>query len=130
MSGRFENWVKFAEEDLKMAELALKEKMYNPSCFHSQQCVEKVLKGFIEYKGKIHPHTHKLADVLSSLSTDIFEDSKDDIILLDRFYVPTRYPDALPGVLPEGLPSEKDAKEALETARVVLERAKKALGGE
>jgi len=128
MRGRFENWIKFAEEDLKMAELALKEKMYNQTCFHSQQCVEKVLKGFIEYNGKISPHTHKLADILPLPSTDIFEDLQDAIILLDRFYVPTRYPDALPGILPEGLPGEKDAKEALQIARDVFERAKKALG--
>ena len=38
----------------------------------------------------------------------------------ERFYIPTRYPDALPGALPEGLPGREDAEEALATARQVL----------
>lgn len=45
-------------------------------------------------------------------------------MLLDRFYIPSRYPDALPGTLPDGLPSRDDAKEARQTAmnlRVFLE---------
>jgi len=108
-----------------MAELALKEGIYNQTCFHSQQCVEKSLKGFIAFKGKIHPQTHKLVDILSFASPGPFDDLTDKIIILDRFYILTRYPDALPGTLPEGLPTEKDAKEAIEVARLVFERIKK-----
>ena len=40
--------------------------------------------------------------------------------MLDRFYIPTRYPDALPGSLPEGLPGLDDATQALHIARQVL----------
>ena len=121
----YNKWIAFAQEDLKMAELALKERIYNQTCFHSQQCVEKALKGFIAFKGKIHPQTHKLVDILSFISEGSFDDLIDKITVLDRFYTPTRYPDALPGILPEGLPTEKDAKEAMETAKLVLERVKK-----
>ena len=124
-SKEYNKWIVFAREDLKMAELALRERIYNQTCFHSQQCVEKALKGFIGYKGKIHPQTHKLVDILSSISPCPFDDLTDKIVVLDRFYTPTRYPDALPGTLPEGLPPEKDAKEAIEVARLVLERIKK-----
>ena len=92
----YNKWIVFAQEDLKMAELALKEEIYNQACFHSQQCVEKALKGFIIYKGEIHPQTHKLVDILSSTSPGPFDDLTDKIIVLDRFYTPTRYPDALP----------------------------------
>jgi len=115
-------WFFFAREDFRMAELALKEGMYNQVCFHAQQCVEKLLKGFITYKGDIHPQTHKLADLLSPLSPGPFDTLRDQIIILDRFYIPTRYPDALPGSLAEGLPSAQDAKESLESARMVLKR--------
>jgi len=121
----YKKWITFAQEDLKMAELALKEGIYNQTCFHSQQCVEKVLKGFITYKGEIHPQTHKLTDILSFTSPGPFDDLTDKIIILDRFYIPTRYPDALPGILPEGLPTEEDAKEAIEVAKLVFERVKK-----
>ncbi len=115
------NWLNFAIEDLIMAKLAMREKIYNQVCFHSQQTVEKVLKGYIENKKKNIPRTHKLIDILSVIKENIFEkDLKEKIVLLDRFYIPTRYPDALPGSLSSGLPIENDAKEALETASFVL----------
>jgi HEPN domain-containing protein len=43
---------------------------------------------------------------------------------LDKYYIPTRYADALPGTLPEGLPTEKDAKEAIELATEIFEFVK------
>lgn len=124
MKEEAKRWIVFAGEDLKMAELAFKEKIYNQVCFHSQQCVEKILKGFITFKGEIHPQAHKLVDILSKVGKSPFDDLKDEILLLDRFYIPTRYPDALPGMLPEGLPSEKDAMESLEISKKVFEIAK------
>ncbi|MEW6680600.1 MAG: HEPN domain-containing protein, partial [bacterium] len=88
MKGKSKIWIDFAKEDLLMAELALKEGITNQTCFHSQQCVEKVLKGFIISKGKIHPQSHKLADILSKIDKSPFDDIRDDILLLDRFYIP------------------------------------------
>lgn len=109
--------MRFADEDLKMAELALREGMYNQVCFHAQQCVEKLLKAFIQLKGDAHPRSHKLADLLSSISGSPLDELRGDILLLDRFYIPTRYPDALPGSLAEGLPTKNDAEEAMAVAR-------------
>ncbi|MFQ6078845.1 MAG: HEPN domain-containing protein [Thermodesulfobacteriota bacterium] len=120
MKETVERWLRFADEDLKMAKLAFKEGMYNQVCFHAQQCVEKLLKGFIQFKDKVHPQSHKLADLLSSISESPFDELRGDILLLDRFYIPTRYPDALPGSLSEGLPTEEDAKEAMAVAQAVL----------
>ena len=42
--------------------------------------------------------------------------------LLDRFYIPTRYPDALPGMLPDGFPGQRDARGALDLARQTLDQ--------
>jgi len=119
------NWFVFAEEDLKMAELAFKEKIYNQVCFHSQQAVEKMLKGYLEIKNKLPPRTHKLVDIISLIKDIELKNLKDEIILLDRFYIPTRYPDAIPGSLPEELPVEKDAIEALRIAKKAMKLIKK-----
>lgn len=124
MKGQVRIWFEFASEDLKMAELAFTEKIYNQVCFHSQQCIEKVLKGLMIYNNRMHPQSHKLADLLSALPRAPVDDLRDDILLIDRFYIPTRYPDALPGTLPEGLPTVKDAEESLSIARKVFERVK------
>lgn len=122
MKREVKRWIDFANEDLIMAEIALREKIYNQACFHSQQCVEKLLKGFIEFQGEVHPQTHKLIDLLSVIPKSLLNELRNDILLLDRFYILTRYPDALPGSLPEGLPVKVDAEEAIGVAKVLFER--------
>ncbi len=71
------------------------------------------------HQGRAAPRTHLLADLLGLLEPNPFAASL-GVDLLDRFYLPTRYPDALPGSLPEGLPNHEDASEALDSARQVL----------
>jgi len=78
-------------------------------------------------KGEIYPKSHKLADLLSKIQDSPFDPLKDEILSLDRFYIPTRYPDALPGTLPEGLPSKEDAGEALNTAKAIFKLIKREL---
>jgi len=73
------------------------------------------------------PHTHKLTDLLSFLPKNFHKSKRKEIILLDRFYVPTRYPDALPGTLPEGLPTQKDAEQAIKIARQLSIEVKQAI---
>jgi HEPN domain-containing protein len=120
MNGESERWLQFAGEDLQMAELAMQEAIYNQVCFHSQQCAEKAIKGLLTLQAKTPPRTHLLGDLLTLLDSNPFTTSL-EVQLLDRFYIPTRYPDALPGSLPEGLPTHEDAMEALAVARQVLE---------
>lgn len=116
------NWFSFASEDLKLAELALGENIYNQVCFHSQQGVEKTLKGYLRGNKQRIPKTHLLIDILNiCIGLDSgFSEIKEHCIVLDRYYIPTRYPDALPGMLPEGVPSKEDAECALEMLKEVM----------
>jgi len=127
MSEAIERWLAFAQEDMRMAELALKEGIYNQTCFHSQQCVEKAMKGaLIHHQGETLPRTHSIADLLRLLPEAWFSDARADLIeTMDDYYIPTRYPDALPGTLPEGLPGKPEAEEAIVLARKVVEEVKK-----
>ena len=109
------NWLSFAEEDIKMANSAFKERIFNQTCFHSQQGAEKMLKGFLKARGINIPKTHFLVELLNmcvKIDKD-FKDLQSDCSVLDDYYIPTRYPDAIPGALSEGLPHEKDAKQAM-----------------
>ncbi len=50
-----------------------------------------------------------------------YETLLDDCKKVDRYYIPARYPEALPGSLAEGgLPGSEDAKEALEIAEEIF----------
>jgi len=118
-------WFAFAEDDIRMAELAIQEGIFNQACFHAQQAAEKLLKGLLISKGTTPPRTHKLNDLVGLTGEILTSELREQIILLDRFYIPTRYPDALPGTLPLGLPSEHEARESLSTACTLRERVMK-----
>lgn len=116
-------WLTYATEDLEVAKLSLERYIYNQVCFHSQQAVEKILKGFLELHDKEVPRTHSLRELLR-LSIRVKSELGmffDYAIILDQYYIPTRYPDAVPGVMEDGLPDQEDAREALNMAKEILE---------
>lgn len=124
------NWLAFAEDDLRAANACLKDGVFNQACFHAQQMAEKALKAVIAEKGNIPPRIHELRRLLAiclGYSED-FAVFKEECSLLNRFYLPTRYPDAILGSLAEGLPNKGDAQEAIQMAERVLEFVKDALG--
>src|SRR5258708_4170146 len=52
---------------------------------------------------------------------------KNRALSLDRYYIPTRYPEAAPGALPEGLPNRHDAQSALSDMRKINKHVRKQL---
>lgn len=120
MTEASKRWLAFAREDLRMAELAMQEALHNQVCFHCQQCAEKAVKALLVHQGKKPPRTHRLSDLLNLLDSSPLDEISLTIQLLDRFYIPTRYPDALPGLLPEGLPDADDAQDALVVANQTI----------
>ncbi len=116
-------WLIYAEEDLKTAQILLRERLYNQICFHSQQCIEKSLKAFLRAKRQKIPRIHELVELLNMCqeldsSYEIFLES---CKIVGKYYIPTRYPEALPGSLAEGgLPEREDAEKALEIAKEIL----------
>lgn len=98
--------------------MLLKEKVWNQVCFQSQQAVEKLFKGSLP--AELRPRTHKIADLVRRTDFLGLDDNiKAKLRLLDRFYIPSRYPDALPGTLEEGMPSQKDALDSLQAAKAL-----------
>ncbi len=119
MKEQSRKWLDFAGEDLKMAELAFKERIYNQVCFHSQQAAEKSLKALIEEKRKV-PKEHrlpKLFRICEELGYNL-EKFQEDFEFLDKFYTSTRYP-FIVGILPEGFPTKVDAERSLKIAKKV-----------
>jgi HEPN domain-containing protein len=94
--------------------------------------LEKPLKALLAASGELVPRTHRLADLwhrLPATDRDALVHLRDAAFDLDRYYLPARYPDALPGVLPEGLPGKEHAERAVETCRRVLGYVRQQLGG-
>jgi HEPN domain-containing protein len=61
----------------------------------------------------------ELATLCAEIQEEL-EPLKIELKLLDEFYLPTRYPDAIPGGLGAGLPSTEDAQRALRAATAIL----------
>jgi HEPN domain-containing protein len=125
-----ERWLMLAGEDVVMADLALSRGIFRQVCVHSQQAVEKALKGFLVAKLGTHPKSHSLEEML--LCDPAMEELKEwrsACRNLDRFYIPTRYADALPGLLPDGEPSETDAEGALRDAKAIVDQIRHKIGG-
>lgn len=115
-------WLRFAQDDLKAAEISLDGRLPSIVCFHSQQAVEKCLKAlYLRFFATV-PKTHNLEVIFTRLKKILPEISKfeEKIRYLNKFYVPTRYPDALPGSMPEGLPDPDEAKRATKFAKEIL----------
>ncbi len=127
MSGTVEQWLEFARNDLRAAELLLEDEIYYLVCFHGQQCTEKTLKAILVLNGVTPPKIHSINKLLTLLPPEWADRFNDDLPLFDDFYIPTRYPDALPGSLPEGLPSKAEAEKALSMARETFQEVQRHL---
>ncbi|MBI3319199.1 MAG: HEPN domain-containing protein [Candidatus Omnitrophica bacterium] len=124
------SWLEFAREDLRVAELTLEDGIYNQACFHAQQGVEKALKAFLRSHQRSVPQVHSLLELLA-ICQRLDANArclKDACKTLERYYIPTRYPDALPGMAPEGLPTRQDAEEAVVLLREALQWIETRLG--
>lgn len=117
------DWLDFAREDLEMSEFSLKEGIYNQTCFHAQQGVEKSLKAFLKTRQASVPKIHGLSELVALCRgyDEDFLKLEDACAKLDHYYIPTRYPDVFPGAGPAGPPTERDAKEALALLRETLD---------
>lgn len=111
------DWFLKAQEDESNMLSLLKHKDGTPGmvCFLSQQMAEKYLKAFLVYAKKPFKKVHDLIELESS----IYEKEKgisnlhDDLKLLNRYYIETRYP----GDYPEF--SWQEAEESYEAAKKI-----------
>jgi len=118
------DWVEYAEEDLIMAQSALRRSrpLTTPSCFHSQQCAEKYLKAILVSRDIEFPKTHDLL-ILDTLCAGggIFTGfTKEELGRLSGYAVHTRYPG--------NQPTPDEAQEALKIAKTVRQFARTFLG--
>jgi HEPN domain-containing protein len=123
LKGLAEKWFKQADYDLKDAQKAMSWGSFNLSCFLSQQAAEKALKAFLYFSGVDAVWGHSVG-VLCKEAQKIdpaFENILPLAKALDKYYIPTRYPDALPEeTIPSEAYEEEDARSAYQKAERIL----------
>ena len=126
-------WLLTAEEDLDAARALRDAGKFSHACFHAQQCGEKALKA-VWHSLDEDPWGHSvqklLADILPPAVRERLEAFKEQATLLDRYYIPTRYPNGLPDLTPGQCYLLEDAESCIEAAEKLSAGARAELPGD
>lgn len=122
-------WLEQAKYDLKVSEWNNKGELYAPACFWAQQSAEKAVKANLYAKGERFVMGHSVAYLIEKcIAHDkTFNPFISIGAFLDRFYIPTRYPNGLPGGVPAKAYNRKDSVEAIKSASKILDFISKKL---
>lgn len=115
------DWLKQAGRDLEHAKLSLNGGFYEWACFIAQQAAEKAAKALCE-KHKVLTRSHQLTRLLEAVKEleQIPDDLREKGATLDRFYIPTRYPNGFESGAPMEYFFKKDAEEAISYAEEIV----------
>ena len=122
MGNRYLDWFRQAEADLRHARHALDTGSFEWSCFAAQQAAEKALKAVFQ-KSSMEAWGHTLTALIGNLppsahTTDrLIERAK----MLDKHYIPARYPNGFESGAPTDFYTEMEARHAIEYAEEILD---------
>lgn len=129
----FFRWMSMAKKTVESAKGDLERGDYNWACFKAQQSAEFAVKAILHGLG-LEAYGHSISALLLKLPrefsiADVMQEAK----TLDKYYVPTRYPNAWSEGLPTDYYTEQDALQAISYAEKIIEwvmNAWRSLGGE
>jgi len=123
-------WFIQSEDDLEFVRWLSKEKKFSDKgCFIAQQSAEKAMKACLYAQGERLVIGHSLFDFCEKMKINVSEVSLiiNECRRLDRYYIPTRYPNGLPGGIPFRHYTEEDIRSALEDVERVVNFCRKFL---
>jgi len=101
----------------------MKEGIYAQACFLSQQAGEKAVKG-LWYLVDADPWGCSIKKLVLEFPEGSHLKNSDELAdlaaLLDKFYIPTRYPNGLPDLTPGQIYGRKDASAGIDAARTLI----------
>ncbi len=124
-----ERWLQQAQQDIDDARYNRAGERYHLTCFLAQQAAEKALKGYLYTRGEERAWGHSVADLARQAAEydACFEKLIGTGGGLDRHYIPTRYPNGLPGGIPANAFDFDDANKALRQAQQIIDQVMQAL---
>jgi HEPN domain-containing protein len=118
-------WFQQARYDLKAAQWNMEGEFFNTSCFLAHQSAEKGLKSLLYYVGSRRKAllTHSLVEMVQEGGKKLnpLLDLMEHARRLDMHYIPSRYPNGLPGGTPHRFYSRNMAGDAIESAQRIYE---------
>jgi len=118
---RTHDWLRQAKKDLQHAKISMENRDYEWSCFAAQQAAEKGVKALYQAL-RAEAIGHSVSMLLKRLPKTVKanEELIDKAKLLDRHYIPSRYPNFHPEGAPLNYYTKEDAGEAIEVAEEII----------
>ena len=130
----YARWIRSSKGTLRSAKGDLDRGDYNWACFKAQQAAEFAVKALLHGLG-LHAYGHSVSRLLTKLPKDLVV--RENLIqaakTLDKYYVPTRYPNAWTEGIPEEYYTREDAEKSIKYAEEIIgwvEESWKLLKGE
>ena len=111
----YSRWISSAKKTLESARGDLNRGDYNWACFKAQQAAEMAVKALLHGLG-LPAYGHSISKLLINLRSKGLQVSNDIINLaksLDKYYIPTRYPNAWVEGTPYDYYTVEDAESAI-----------------
>jgi len=122
-------WIIQAKDEFLDADDLRNRRRYYLALFHFQQSAEKALKAFLYLKLKSFEvfYTHSVNDLIEMcIEIDPDFNKIKQAKKLDKYYIPTRYPNGLPGGIPSRyFDDPTEAEEAMKLSKEVIELIEK-----
>jgi len=129
MGNRYADWLRQAEADLRHARHALEDSDYEWSCFAAQQAAEKAIKALFQKLG-MDAWGHTLTALIGNLPPEI--QTPDELVdyarILDKHYIPTRYPNGFDSGAPTDFYTRREAQDAIRYAEAILAFCRRQIG--
>ncbi len=120
-------WIVSAKKTLDSAKGDLERGDYNWACFKAQQAAELAVKALLHGLG-MPAYGHSVSKLLLNIKLKglfVSEETVEYAKTLDKYYVPTRYPNAWAEGAPHEYYTEKDAETAITYAHQIIKWVEK-----
>jgi HEPN domain-containing protein len=123
---RAKDWLPQSEHTLNVAKWCLKGKYYDSVCFLSQQAAEMCVKALCQFR-RLECWEHSIKSILDELNAVV--DVPETIInlakKLDKYYIPTRYPNSFEKGAPKDYYTKDEAEDAIEYGEEIIRFCKR-----
>lgn len=130
MGNRYADWFRQAEADLRHARNAIDDGDYEWSSFAAQQAAEKALKALFLRLG-MDAWGHTLTVLIGNVPAAVDQPSETLVNyarVLDKHYIPTRYPNGFASGAPTDFYTNEEARLAILYSEAILEYCRDQIG--
>ena len=117
-------WIEQAQFDLETARKLLADGNFSYAAFSAEQSAQKALKAFLLVKSRKYLTIHSVGELAGQAAAfePKFKALGESAKRLDRHYLASRYPDALPEpAIPATSYTREEAEEAVQTAERIMD---------